>query len=116
MERLILSTASLDVSAAGILEKSPSEALPKQLGFFDLVFASVLLVAIPDFFGTGCGQPDWLRRENHRGPAGRKLHRLGIVLSATPPEHQELLVISHRPLAYVTCGYVTRERLARLGQ
>jgi glutamate:GABA antiporter len=52
MERLILSTASLDVSAAGILEKSPSEALPRQLGFFDLVFASVLLVVIPDFFGT----------------------------------------------------------------
>jgi glutamate:GABA antiporter len=52
MERLILSTASLDVSAAGVLAKSPSEALRKQLGFFDLVFASVLLVVIPDFFGT----------------------------------------------------------------
>ena len=52
MEYSILSTASLNVPAAGILVKSPSEALHKQLGFFDLVFASVLLVVIPDFFGT----------------------------------------------------------------
>jgi len=52
MERSILSTASLDVPAAGIIAKSQSAALRKQLGFFDLVFASVLLVVIPDFFGT----------------------------------------------------------------
>jgi amino acid transporter len=52
MEHLILSTAGLDVTATGILAKSPSEALRKQLGFFDLVLACILLVVIPDFFGT----------------------------------------------------------------
>jgi amino acid transporter len=52
MERSILSTAGLDVAATGILAKSPSEALRKQLGFFDLVLACILLVVIPDFFGT----------------------------------------------------------------
>jgi amino acid transporter len=47
-----LSGASLDVRATGILAKPQSEALPKQLGLFDLVLACTLLVVIPDFFGT----------------------------------------------------------------
>jgi len=47
-----LSTASLDAHAGTILTQPSSEALRKQLGFADLVFASVLMVVIPDFFGT----------------------------------------------------------------
>jgi amino acid transporter len=47
-----LSSASLDVRATGTLAKPQSEALTKQLGFFDLVLACTLLVVIPDFFGT----------------------------------------------------------------
>jgi amino acid transporter len=50
MECAILSGASLDVRAAEILAKP--QTLRKQLGFFDLVLASILLVVIPDFFGT----------------------------------------------------------------
>ena len=52
MECSILSSASLDVRATGILAKPQSEGLRKQLGFFDLVLACILLVVIPDFFGT----------------------------------------------------------------
>jgi amino acid transporter len=44
--------ASLDVHAATNLKSSSSAALRKQLGFADLVFSCVLLVVIPDFFGT----------------------------------------------------------------
>jgi glutamate:GABA antiporter len=47
-----LSSASPDVRATEILAKPQSEALRKQLGFFDLVLACLLLVVIPDFFGT----------------------------------------------------------------
>jgi amino acid transporter len=47
-----LSSAGLDVRATAILAKPQSEALRKQLGFFDLVLACMLLVVIPDFFGT----------------------------------------------------------------
>jgi len=45
-----LSSASLDVRATGVLAKP--QHLRKQLGFFDLVLACILLVVIPDFFGT----------------------------------------------------------------
>jgi amino acid transporter len=47
-----LSSTSLDVRAAEVLAKPQSAALRKQLGFFDLVLACILLVVIPDFFGT----------------------------------------------------------------
>jgi glutamate:GABA antiporter len=39
-------------SAAGIALELPSASLRKELGFLDLVLASILLVVIPDFFGT----------------------------------------------------------------
>lgn len=42
----------LDVTAAEKLAKPPSEALRKQLGLPDLIFAGVLFVVVPDFFGT----------------------------------------------------------------
>ncbi|HVO57509.1 MAG TPA: APC family permease [Dongiaceae bacterium] len=38
--------------ASSVPSQSPSAALRKELGFVDMVFASVLLVVIPDFFGT----------------------------------------------------------------
>jgi amino acid transporter len=44
--------AGLDVQAADQLAKTSGKALRKQLGFLDLVFACVLMVVIPDFFGT----------------------------------------------------------------
>ena len=44
--------AGLDVEAADQLAKTSGKALRKQLGFLDLVFACVLMVVIPDFFGT----------------------------------------------------------------
>ena len=44
--------AGSEVLAAGNLETSSSRALRKQLGFGDLVLTCVLLVVIPDFFGT----------------------------------------------------------------
>jgi len=44
--------AGLDVQAADQLAKTSGKALRKQLGLLDLVFACVLMVVIPDFFGT----------------------------------------------------------------
>ena len=44
--------AGLDVQAADQLAKTSGKALRKQLGLVDLVFACVLMVVIPDFFGT----------------------------------------------------------------
>ena len=44
--------AGLDVQSADQLAKTSGKALRKQLGFLDLVFACVLMVVIPDFFGT----------------------------------------------------------------
>jgi amino acid transporter len=38
--------------AAGLPDQARSASLRKELGFADLVFASILLVVIPDFFGT----------------------------------------------------------------
>jgi glutamate:GABA antiporter len=40
------------LSAAATTLESPSASLRKELGFLDLVLASILLVVIPDFFGT----------------------------------------------------------------
>src|SRR5882762_7964926 len=48
-----LSTAAgLEIHATSSATKSSSEALRKELGFTDLVFACVLMVVIPDFYGT----------------------------------------------------------------
>ena len=44
--------AGLDAHPATNLKSSSNAALRKQLGFPDLVFSCVLLVVIPDFFGT----------------------------------------------------------------
>ena len=44
--------AGVNVQAANQLANTSSRALRKQLGFLDLVFACVLMVVIPDFFGT----------------------------------------------------------------
>lgn len=40
------------LSAAVTTLESPSASLRKELGFLDLVLASILLVVVPDFFGT----------------------------------------------------------------
>jgi glutamate:GABA antiporter len=45
-------SAGLDEDAPAAVEHSASQSLRKELGFRDLIFASVLLVVIPDFFGT----------------------------------------------------------------
>ena len=51
--RTLLATAeSLSLSATAATLESPSASLRKELGFLDLVLASILLVVIPDFFGT----------------------------------------------------------------
>ena len=47
-----MSTAGFDVPAAGKLAPAASPELRKHLGFVDLIFACVLMVVIPDFFGT----------------------------------------------------------------
>src|SRR5258708_37046089 len=44
--------AGPDIHSASSTAKSSSEALRKELGFTDLVFACVLMVVIPDFYGT----------------------------------------------------------------
>jgi amino acid transporter len=51
-ELFILSTAGRDVPVAGKLAPAASPELRKHLGFVDLIFACVLMVVIPDFFGT----------------------------------------------------------------
>lgn len=58
-----------------------SDALPKELGFFDLVLASILLVVIPDFFGTAV----------KAGPSHVLLWLLAIALFFIP----QALVVSH---------------------
>jgi amino acid transporter len=40
------------LSPAGTILESTPTSLRKELGFLDLVLASILLVVIPDFFGT----------------------------------------------------------------
>ncbi len=48
-----LATSEPRVLAVGTIPlESASASLRKELGFFDLVLASILLVVIPDFFGT----------------------------------------------------------------
>jgi glutamate:GABA antiporter len=49
---LLSTVAGVNVQAANQLANTSSRALRKQLGFLDLVFACVLMVVIPDFFGT----------------------------------------------------------------
>ena len=45
-------SVSADFAATEAHLQTRSSALRKELGFLDLVFASILLVVIPDFFGT----------------------------------------------------------------
>ena len=73
--------AGLDVHAAERLARAPSEALRKQLGLADLIFACVLMVVIPDFFGVAV----------KAGPASASLWLLAIVFFFVP----QALVVSH---------------------
>jgi amino acid transporter len=66
-----------ELSAAD--DSASSKVLPKELGFSDLVFACVLMVVIPDFFGTAV----------KAGPAHVVLWLLAVVLFFLP---QALLV------------------------
>jgi amino acid transporter len=61
--------------------ESKSASLRKELGFFDLVLASILLVVIPDFFGTAV----------KAGPAHVTLWLLAIALFFIP----HALVVAH---------------------
>ena len=67
--------------AADSLPQSPGRALPKQLGFFDLSFACVLMVVIPDFFGTAV----------KAGPASTFLWLLALAFFFLP----QALVVGH---------------------
>jgi amino acid transporter len=73
--------AGLHVDAAEKLAKPPSEALRKQLGFVDLIFACVLMVVVPDFFGTAV----------KAGQASVLLWLLAIAFFFVP----QALVVSH---------------------
>ena len=73
--------AGLDIDAAERLGKTPSEALRKQLGFVDLIFACVLMVVIPDFFGTAV----------KAGPSSVLLWLLAMAFFFVP----QALVVSH---------------------
>jgi len=68
------------MDAANSIE-APSSALRKELGFFDLVLASILWVVIPDFFGT----------EVKAGPAHVLLWLLAIALFFIP----QALLVAH---------------------
>jgi len=61
--------------------ESQSASLRKELGFFDLVLASILLVVIPDFFGTA----------SKAGPAHVLLWLFAIALFFIP----QALVVAH---------------------
>ncbi len=69
------------LSAAVTALESPSASLRKELGFFDLVLASILLVVIPDFFGTAVKS----------GPAHVLLWLIAIALFFIP----QALVVAH---------------------
>ena len=68
------------LSTTDSLEATP-ETLRKELGFTDLVFASILLVVIPDFFGTAA----------KAGPSHVLLWCFAIVLFFVP----QALVVTH---------------------
>jgi len=69
------------IVSAGPYADSQSSALRKELGFTDLVLASILLVVIPDFFGTGV----------KAGPSHVVLWLIAIVLFFIP----QALVVAH---------------------
>lgn len=68
-------------SAAGTKLELPSASLRKELGFLDLLLASILLVVIPDFFGTAV----------KAGPAHVLLWLIAIALFFIP----QALVVAH---------------------
>lgn len=69
------------IANAGTFPDSQSAALRKELGFTDLVLASILLVVIPDFFGTAA----------KAGPSHVVLWLIAIVLFFIP----QALVVAH---------------------
>src|SRR2546427_10212092 len=73
--------AGTEVHAAEKSAQMPSQALRKQLGLADLIFACVLMVVIPDFFGAAV----------KAGPASVSLWLLAIVFFFVP----QALVVSH---------------------
>ena len=73
--------AGTEVHAAEKSAQMPSLALRKQLGLADLIFACVLMVVIPDFFGAAV----------KAGPASVSLWLLAIVFFFVP----QALVVSH---------------------
>jgi amino acid transporter len=76
-----LYSASRDVPPTGNLAKPLRQELSKQLGFLDLIFACVLMVVIPDFFGTAV----------KAGPASVCLWLLALAFFFLP----QALVVSH---------------------
>ena len=74
-------TASGELAAAEAPVKQHSAALRKELGFVDLVLASILLVVIPDFFGTAA----------KAGPAHVVLWLFAILLFFIP----QAFVVAH---------------------
>jgi amino acid transporter len=73
--------AGLELHAVENGGKAPSAALRRELGFLDLVFACVLMVVIPDFFGTAV----------KAGPSHVLLWILAMALFFVP----QALVVSH---------------------
>lgn len=76
-----MATANTSGIAAKVALQAHSASLSKELGFADLVFASILLVVIPDFFGTAV----------KAGPAHVVLWLLAIALFFIP----QALVVTH---------------------
>ena len=74
-------TASDDLAAAKSHLQARSALLRKDLGYTDLILASVLLVVIPDFFGTAV----------RAGPAHVVLWLVAIVLFFIP----QVFVVTH---------------------
>jgi glutamate:GABA antiporter len=70
-----------DLAVTAIPLESTSASLRQELGFFDLVFASILLVVIPDFFGTAA----------KAGPVHVLLWLIAIALFFIP----QALVVAH---------------------
>jgi glutamate:GABA antiporter len=72
----------LAATTTALPTNATSQSLRKELGFNDLVLASILLVVIPDFFGTAV----------KAGPAHVLLWFLAIALFSIP----QALVVTHR--------------------
>jgi amino acid transporter len=77
----LATTVSADFAAAEAQLQTRSAALRKELGYADLVLASILLVVIPDFFGTAV----------KAGPAHVVLWIFAIVLFFIP----QAFVVTH---------------------